>query len=331
MEQLKGSGKNEKGLSHFKNGKKYYISQLKEMGISRSPKELIDIFDKELKDLTYEMIELFSSDPDLFEMLESPIAPDLTPEEFVEFLREKTVGDFPALPQGIDYTVKIVDESLRGFAPAFYISPQLDYFNHNSIYYDPAYSELFDEMYFIMAHEGIPGHMLQTVNLYSGDLSEFRKMYYSKSYKEGWAQYVEFYCYKYLGEDDLLIQLNRLDREIINVLSFRVDLGVNYEGWTKKQMTGYIKKNTIFDFPEDVYEEFYFSVIKNPMDAVPYVVGKYEIELIKEQYQTELGSDFSEMLFHEELLKRGAAPFSLIREWMDTSLLNQTAPLRDAA
>jgi uncharacterized protein (DUF885 family) len=331
MEQLKGSGKNDKGLSHFKNGKKYYISELKNMGITRSPEELIKIFDKRLKDLTYEMIEMFSNDPDLFETLEDTIVQSLTPEEFVEFLREKTKGDFPALPQGIDYTVKIVDESLRGFAPAFYISPQLDYFKNNSIYYDPAYSELFEEMYFIMAHEGIPGHMLQTVNLYSGTLPDFRKSYYSKSYIEGWAQYVEFYCHKYLGEDDPVVQLRRLDREMSNILSFRVDLGVNYEGWSTKQLVKFLGNNTIFDLPEEVCEDLYFSVIKNPMEVAPYIVGKYEIELMKEEYQSELGSDYNEMLFHEELLKRGAAPFSILREWMDIALLGQNEPLRDAA
>ena len=331
MEQLKGSGINDKGLSHYKNGKKYYKFELNRMGITRTPEELIKICDNQMEALMKELFALLTDNPDVFDMLEQPIAPELSPEELIEFLRKETEEDFPALPRGVEYTVKVVDDSLKGFAPAFYISPQLDYFKNNSIYYDSDYADSVDEMYFLMAHEGIPGHMLQAVDLYSGQLPDFRKLYHSKAYTEGWAQYVEFYSYKYLGEENPLVKIIKLDRELGVILSFRLDLGINYEGWSLEKMVKYMKKSPLYDLPYDVCEEIYYDTIKNPIEIAPYVTGRYEIEFMKELYQSELGSAYSEIAFHEELLKRGPAPLFLVQSWMKQEMRNQGEPLKEAA
>jgi len=61
----------------------------------------------------------------------------------------------------------------------------------------------------------------------------------------------------------------------------------------------------------------------------------YEIQTLKEYFESKFGSDYSDLRFHEEFLKRGSAPFAMIKKWMEKSWasadVSQTTQLDKAA
>ena len=309
------------GLAHFERGREFYDFELKRMGITRSPEELIANFENKLSEMAELLISILDNSPRLYNQLAEPMAPKMTPEEIMAFTREGSAANFPALSPDVTYTLKTITDGMRDFAPAFYLVPQIDYYRDSVIYYNEEHNDP-DELYRIMAHEGFPGHLLQKVSLFSGDLHNIRKSSSFTAYSEGWGYYAELYSIDFIKANKDLRTLQKIDRELSLDLSFRVDLGINYEGWTFEEMSDYLNDSILFsDFPDEVKEQLFFTTLKNPMLPVPYSAGKYEIDSLIRHYQFHLGRGFSEKLFHEEFLKRGEAPYYLIRKWMDRALL----------
>lgn len=329
MKALKGTGKDKGGLAKYDKGKEYYKVQLRRMGFTRTPEEMIEMLDIALSDTINEfysvyMIYLNRFDPDT---LNDMFTPKLSAEEIVAYLIECCANDFPQLPEGTSYSLKHINESMRdSLSAGFYFSPPLDDYSENSIYYNPEYlTKNRDYMFFLMAHEGIPGHLLQNVTLMNSSLSNWRRIVNFKGYGEGWAQYVQYYSYKYITDaDQNLVKINRLTEEIDMLTMARIDLGIHYEGWSVSDLRKYMKDNLPFELDNSFFESYYEFIVVNPLQPIPYICGLLEIRELYSRYKGKMGESFSDKGFHTELLKYGEAPFSLLQDWLDDSMLKKT-------
>ena len=333
MKTLKGSGVNSGGLARFNKGKEYYRNELLSMGISRSPEELISDCDALLQEYISAFNFLLYSNQRIMEEYDSRLTPDNSAADIVDYLKKKSEADFPALPAQVRYSLYTIDEAVRAaLSPGFYFMPPLDDYARNSIYYNPDYFVTDpDYMFFLFAHEGYPGHLLQRVSVLASRLPEWRKILQFKAYTEGYAQYAQYYSYAYTGADPILSAVRRLDNEMDLLLSMRLDLGIHYEGWTPNHMREYLQNNLPYEFPQEAARAYYDFIVRNPLQPIPYYGGVMEIRYLYDRYSSLMGGAFSERQFHEELLKYGAASFSLLREWMDEALLDSYGENRAAA
>jgi len=329
LASLKGTGKNDGGLAGFEKGKDYYRAYLKQLGISKTPEELIALADAEFAAISNKIAEIIQGNPSVLDAYELPFVPELTAEKTVQFWKEKTAADFPSLPDGVTYTLKTIDDTLKdSVAPAFYFIPRMDNYMVNSIYYNPDSAATSPEtLFFTLAHEAYPGHLLQKVNVLASSLPNYRKATSYTGYSEGWAQYIESYCHKYMDAGESLKQIKILEKEYDYVLALRLDLGLNYEGWTLEQMTDYIVKNLpgAAQLSASDLNPQYEYYVRNAMKIVPYVAGMYEIRDLNARYKVLLADEYSDLKFHEEFLKRGEAPFALIKLWMDNAFSKDAA------
>lgn len=323
MRSMKGSGTNDQGLAHYPYGKAYYTYRLHRMGIARSPEEIIHLAENTVRDYTAQFYAILRADPNA--LSGDPITPERTAEEIMDFLKEQCKGRFPELPDNVQYKLTVIDDTLKDFVPpAFYFVPRLDDYTNNSIYYNNDYFTIDrDYMFFVFAHEGYPGHLLQNVSLMSSDLSDWRKNTNFTAYSEGWATYVEYYAYDFLDVPAVTANIARLWDELYMLMMMRLDMGIHYEGWSKQDLVDYMNSGDVFlfNYPTDTLHSIYDFIVVNPMNSVPYVTGLFEVRSLAARYQNLLGDGYSDLLFHTEMLKYGEAPFGILQRWMDESLL----------
>ena len=325
MEGLKGTGENRGGLAKYDKGKEYYALQLKKIGLSMTAEELISMCDEALEENINALYSTYTilSRKNKLDSLNDSITPEMQVEDIIKFLISSCKPDFPELPDGTTYSLKLIAKSMRDtLSPGFYFSPPIDYYKDSSIYYNPEYLTTDrDYMFFLLAHEGIPGHLLQQISLLNSSLPDWRKIQGYRAYSEGWAQYVQYYSYGYVpSKDKNLVTFSRLNEEIDILSMTRIDLGIHYEGWTQDDLKRYLKETLPYEINEAYIGEYYDFILDNPQNSIPYIGGVLEIRQMYKTFKEKLGRSFTDKEFHTELLKYGEAPFALLRSWMDGSL-----------
>ena len=128
---------------------------------------------------------------------------------------------------------------------AYYMAPAIDDPDNNLIRVNGLHT---DGMWTTLAHEGYPGHMLQNAYYMSTDPEPVRTLMNFLGYKEGWAMYAcydSLYYYEYEEPEygDTIAALYQLNDEMSYLMMGRVDLGINYEGWTLQDPADYLTKN----------------------------------------------------------------------------------------
>ena len=312
IESLKGTGRAEMGLSHFKDGKGYVEYLCRSLtGTDYTPGQIIDILSDEVTQSTAELYRIISRNPDVLQELDRFDFGITQPEEIFEDLQEKSKADFPT-PKATDYTVSYVPDFLEPHtAQAFYLLPPIDTTIVNRIYINASQIDDPIELYTVMAHEGYPGHMLQQLYFLEKKAAPLRSVFSYLGYLEGWAQYISYKSFEFNenASDDLIkaMQLN----EIINYdVSALCDLYVNYSGFTEQQLEKYLSDN---GFTSAVSHQLYTTFVNNPGVYLPYTVGSYEMRSLRAYAEEELGDAFSAYDFHRALLDIGQAPFYVVR------------------
>jgi len=320
LESLLGVANQEDlGLAHFDNGREFYRLQFRNMGTDIEPAEWIAILTQWLDEIAWEYVTLLDEFPNLLYYDDQVVFPFATPEEFKMFLEDAAAAYFPSLPEGTIYEIRRMDASISGFAAGFYLPPQIDNYRVNVFYYNAnvAHNRMF--MYTLMAHEGVPGHMLQFVTLYASPLSDFRKTNTGGFHKyiEGWATHAHLFSLYFVDTSMENQRRMMLEDEFTWVYYALVDVGVNYGGWSLEELTWYMRENLWFSqWHTTDFRWIYETVIRNPFRMVPYATGLWEIRVLKQEMEELLGNDFVIREFHETFLNLGPAPFPLIREWM---------------
>lgn len=236
---LIGSGGVQQGVCNYPGGDAYYAVRF--MSYANSTKS-IDQTKTEVETLINDSFStmlsiMYSGDQSWADEYENHYYNLGSVEDNLDYLYTAVQPDFPDLPDH-EYFVNEVPEALQdNFSPAAYLGYHLDTFTSNMIISNP--SGVNETFGITCAHEGYPGHMFQSV--YTRSVCEHPYLYIADSvgYAEGWATYVENYSFKYFCENENAQILLTIDNEFPLMLYARVDIGINYEGWTSDDVMNY--------------------------------------------------------------------------------------------
>lgn len=312
------------GLSSLPDGDKYYSLLVKSAtGSSRPVKELISMTEQALSQALGDVLNIAITDQkSYFYYCENSLETYYqSPEVILEALSLMIREDYPVLNNTPTYQVKNVSESLASsLSPAFYMIPAIDDYQNNTIYINALYTnEENGNLFTTLAHEGFPGHLYQTVYFNDTHPDSVRQSLNYPGYVEGWATYVEMDAFTFLDyplEGDSLCRLYQADTIINLALCSRIDMGVNYEGWTLADTCKFFEDN---GFNSTYAADVYTYVVETPANYLSYFIGYLEILDLKEVYKNQEMENYSEKDFHKKLLDIGPADFETIRKEMLTN------------
>ncbi len=239
-----------------------------------------------------------------------------SPEAILESLSLMIREDYPLLKKQPNYQIKYVPDSLASsLSPAFYMIPAIDDYKNNTIYINPLLTnEENGNLFPTLAHEGFPGHLYQTVYFNESNPSDIRQILDYLGYVEGWATYVEINSLEFLDyplEREVLCKLYQADIIINLALCARIDMGVNYEGWTLNDTRNFFEKQ---GFNSYYAQDVYAYVVETPANYLSYFIGYLEIMDIKDAYQRQELDNYSEKVFHKRFLDVGPADFETVKK-----------------
>ncbi len=305
------------GLEYYKALVKYSAS---------SSDSLENIFDYLTKAITesYDYLDwLFENDTEFT----SPgkIAGMESIEDVLSYLRANMQG-FPEGPD-VDYTPSYLPPGSNDFAMAYYIPAPVDNIRQNIIRVNKQNTNDLNTLYYVLAHEGFPGHLYQfTWYQASEGYKPLRHELTFMGYEEGWANYVERTML-------LRSELDKTSAEYLylsEILSFMIyaasDIAVNGLGYDQEELSEYIE-NVGFDpaYAEELYE----LSVEMPGSYIPYGYGAARFLEFRERAEQALGDDFDEEEFHEVLLTYGPRPFELVEEDLEAYVESKGERLPD--
>lgn len=316
FKELKTTGKNDLGLAHFEGGTDYYKYLLaNKTGTDKTPEEVIELLEKYIESTMNELTTLaltnyeaytnyFTESEDFYQ--------DSDPKGTILYFEDAFSERFPEIPD-IDFTITPVHESLIDIvSPAFFMTPPLDAYEQNTIHTNLT-SDGAGAIWGTLAHEGIPGHMYQFVYFLSSNPEPIRALLNFNGYQEGWATYVELMSYEYYDgfSEPIYADFERINSALSLLVSARVEIGVNYEGWDLNATRDYLNAN---GFNGEAAQDIMDYVIAEPANYQMYVLGWLEFEELRTMAMDALGDKFNEQTFHKVLLDAGPCQFFLLRE-----------------
>ena len=290
------------------------------VGTDKTPEEVIAALDKAIEDNMSEMYSEVFGNYSEYEayaqaMENGDLYEELDYKETVEFFESAVDDRFPEIPE-IEFKVTPVHKSLENIvSPAFFMTPPIDAYENNSIYVNKGSSDN-NSLWSTLAHEGVPGHMYQFVYYLSSDPEPIRSVMDFGGYQEGWATYVEMMSFEYYDkyEDPSYAYFEEINHKLNLLVSARVEIGVNYEGWTVEDTEKYLTEN---GFNPEVAKDIMDYVVAEPANYQMYCTGWLEFEELKEHAKEELGDKFDEKEFHKAVLDAGPCQFYVLRKEVD--------------
>ncbi len=313
-----GTGKNAYGLAHFEEGREFYslLASLS-TGTDKSMDEIKEMLSAAILDGCSIMAAALAENPAIYEDALTPDYPETDPDLIVEYVTAKSLTDFPYVNCG-EYNIKYIPDSLEEFvSPAMYLVPPIDDYEAGVIYvngnpkYDP------DALFPTIVHEGYPGHLYQTIAILSGEIHPLRYLLSATGYEEGWATYVETYCYKYAGFSDALTSFLQADQIATLCLYALSDIYIHYDGYTPEQLESFLGG---YGFPKESSDLIYQTLLSEPGAYLPYAVGYLEFANLQTLAQELWAEEYSDYAFHEFLLEMGPMPFGLLEDLLRNPL-----------
>ena len=323
LEALRGTGKNNRGLTYFKGGKAYYLYLLQSQTGSYVPvKQMEKRLSRQLSSEIGIAGTMLRKNPELLATLNQGITfKEMKPVQMLNALQQKIQADFPALAD-VTFELRTVHDSMKAYlSPAFYLTPPMDTGTPNVIYINPAasYQEL--ELFTTLAHEGFPGHLYQTVTFQRQNPSGIRNLLCTSGFAEGWATYVEPFAYQYAADyiqDPFATELARiswLNRSINLCMYSLLDIEIHYNGWTQAEAASFLKAFGIED--STVVSEIYQYILETPGNYLKYYWGYLSILDLRTSEQNRLGQDFDLKKFHSQVLKIGGVQYPVLEKYID--------------
>ncbi|WP_271077135.1 DUF885 domain-containing protein [Aurantiacibacter sp. MUD61] len=245
-------------------------------------------------------------------------------EQMVDDARRITEPYFTRFPEAPVETIP-VPVSAQASAPNSYSRPAADgsrpgVFNINladpSRYGDISYPSL-------VYHETIPGHHYQIALQQETDLPLVRRFLPFSAYSEGWGLYVETIAEDMgLYEENPIGVLGALSSELFRAARLVVDTGIHHQGWSREEAQEYMEE-TVGDPSVREVDRY----IVWPGQALAYKTGQLVIADLRADAEERLGDDFDVALFHDEILREGSMPLSVLETQIGAWIAAQEAEL----
>lgn len=162
-------------------------------------------------------------------------------------------------------------------------------------------------------HELIPGHHFQIALAMENKARHALEQYlWNDGYEEGWALYAERLADEMGLYEDNLSRLGMLSNESLRTARLVVDPGIHIMNWQREDAIAYLKKHTVL--ADDIIEAEVDRYIMLPAQATSYMLGKHEIESLRELAKKQLGEHFDIKEFHTQVLKNGCITLPMLRE-----------------
>ena len=171
-------------------------------------------------------------------------------------------------------------------------------------------------------HELIPGHHFQIALVYENKtLPTLNRYLFNAGFGEGWALYVERLADEMELYQDDISRLGMLSNESLRASRLVVDTGIHAFHWSREQAVEYLKQHTALS--ENIIEGEVDRYIMMPGQATAYLLGKNEIQRLRQLAKKELDAHFDIRQFHNEILKNGVVSLSILNTQIEAWIEKQ--------
>jgi uncharacterized protein (DUF885 family)/microsomal dipeptidase-like Zn-dependent dipeptidase len=173
-------------------------------------------------------------------------------------------------------------------------------------------------------HEAVPGHHWQgSIAQETGSLPRIRSaILFFPGYGEGWALYAEQLADEVGAyKDDPAGRVGYLQSMLFRAARLVVDTGIHRYKWTREQAIDYMVSVTGDQRSSLTTEVERYAVW--PGQACAYMVGREEINRLRDKARAALGSKFDLRSFHDVLMTNGSMPLTVMARVVDQSIAAQ--------
>ena len=242
-------------------------------------------------------------------------------QEMIAFMKEHKIVTIP------DYLgrfeIRQLPEAFKPTSPGGFMNPPGVYDKDPSgFFFIPTYNPQSKNFYIraaiedprpILGHEGIPGHFMQ-LSIANHLSNEIRRQHGDGVFVEGWALYGE----EMLMRTGLYPDNSAAQGQILRLSRYRsarigVDVNLHTGKWTFEQAVQYFMEGGGLDREAATGEAA--GAASSPTQKISYIVGKWQIMNLLGRYRDKAGGNFSLGQFHDDLIKNGSLPVSIL-EWL---------------
>ena len=251
--------------------------------------------------------------------------------EMIGFLKENHLVTLPAYLGRFE--IRQLPEAFKPTSPGgFMNAPGVYDKDASGFYFIPTYNQQSKNFYIraaiedprpILGHEGIPGHFLQ-LSIANHLTDEIRRQHSDNIFIEGWALYGE----EMLMRTGLYPTNSASQGQVLRLARYRaarigVDVNLHTGRWTFEQAVKYFMEAGGLD--REAAEGEAAGAAASPTQKITYMTGKWQIMRLLGKYRDKAGKDFRLGQFHDDLIRNGSLPLSIV-EWIlldDRSSLDQ--------
>ena len=242
-------------------------------------------------------------------------------QEMISFLKDHHLVTLP------DYLgrfeIRQLPDAFKPTSPGGFMNPPGVYDKDpTGFYFIPTYNPQSKNFYIraaieeprpILGHEGIPGHFLQ-LSIANHLTDEIRRQHEDTVFVEGWALYGE----EMLMRTGLYPDNSPGQGQVLRLARYRsarigVDVNLHTGKWSFEQAVKYFMEAGGLD--REAAEGEAAGGASSPTQKISYIIGKWQIMNLLGRYKDRQGDNFRLGQFHDDLIKNGSLPVSVI-EWI---------------
>jgi len=242
-------------------------------------------------------------------------------DEMIRFLKEKNLVTLP--PDLGHFSIRQLPAAFKPTSPGGFMNPPGIYDSDpGGFYFIPTYDPKSANFYIraaiedprpILGHEGIPGHFMQ-LSIANHLKDEIRRQHGDGVFIEGWALYTE----EMLTRTGLYPEGSAAQGQVLRLSRYRaarigVDVNLHTGRFTFEQAVKYFMEAGGLD--REAAEGEAAGAASSPTQKITYMVGKWQIMRLLGLYRDRKGKEFRLGAFHDDLLKNGSLPLSIV-EWL---------------
>jgi uncharacterized protein (DUF885 family) len=241
--------------------------------------------------------------------------------EMIRFLKEHNLVTLPSYLGA--FQIRQLPDAFKPTSPGGFMNPPGVYDKDpTGFYFIPAYNPESKNFYIraaiedprpILGHEGIPGHFLQ-LSIANHLSDEIRRQHEDTVFEEGWALYGEEMLMRtglYPDNSPAQGQILRLSR--YRAARIGVDVNLHTGRWSFEEAVKYFTDAGGLD--REAAEGEAAGAASSPTQKISYIIGKWQIMNLLGRYKDRHGENFRLGQFHDDLIKNGSLPVSVI-EWI---------------